>query len=1283
MTRLFARLLRHLAALLPPPFRALGLLLACASPLAAQLPLTGDYGIHDPSTLIKEGNRYYTFGTGDGIRILSSPDLRAWTSGRVFTTPPDWTTLAVPSFTGHFWAPDVAYFNGRYHIYYSISEWGTIDSAIGLVTTPSLANPVWTDHGKVVQSDASWEATADTDYTQYNCIDASVLVDTDGRVWLIFGSYSDGIVVVEINPLTGKRLNNTTTRIANNGPSFFTNTTEGAYVYKRGGYYYLFINYGGCCSGTSSTYNIRVGRSTNVTGPYLDKNGVNLLNAGGTLLLDSTGRHLGPGHAGVFQENGRFWFSHHYYDGVQNGAPLLGIRELVWGPDGWPVVRGDWSTRYPFDVDGREQTGQYPATLAGGASVSTDPIRGKVLSLAGSGQHAALPLSVANARSFSAWVKWNGGAPWQRVFDFGADTSNYLYLTPGTAGGKLRFAIARNGAEQILEAPSALPVGQWCHVAVTLDGARGVLYLDGAPVASGAITTRPWELLARNLYLGRSQFSADPSFAGAIDDFRVHGRALSGGEIARLAGVQIGGSRSVAYWNFEEGSPDAAVPYAPTAAGAYDGSLRDVSGNGNHLSAWSSGQAVYRAQPPAATTPFTGLANTLSIQNAHEFPALSAIGTALTQWLPVRWTLEAAIRPDAVSGFQTFLGRDGLGAYAANPALAALYFSVRPGGVLAITFTDAAGNNWNLESAAGAIAPAKWQAVAASSDGRTLRLYRRNLGDGEAAYALLGTLDISASANPALGVGAGDGATWDRGVFTVGRGLFNGVHTDRFLGHIDEVRLSDAALEPSEFLYRPSPVVAHWNFEEGAANTYVPYAQPAAGAYDGAVRDVSGNANPLSPWSANLHLYRSVVPASLTPRNGLANTLSVQNANTVPSLSAIGTSLTAWRPGEWTLEAAIRPNGVAGYQTFLGRDSQGAHDANLALAALYFSIRPNGVLALSFTDGDGQNWNLESAAGAVVAGQWQAVAASSDGDTLRLYSRNLGAGATAYTLLGSLDISAGTDPSLSTGAGDGSAWDAGVITVGRGLFNGAHTDRFLGYLDDIRLSSAALAPEMFLYSIPPLAAPAALGAVAGDARIELTWSPVSGATAYRVKRATVAGGPYATIATGLAATSYTDAALTNGATYRYVVSAINSLTESPDSAEVSATPLSPAQSWRQLHFGTTSATGDAADQADPDGDGVVNLLERAFGGAPLVAEADLVPRIDTSSPTLSLVYRRAAAATDLAFTVQETTDLAAGWTTATGSAQIVSDANGVQHLRFTRPLGADARLFLRVLVTAP
>jgi arabinan endo-1,5-alpha-L-arabinosidase len=203
----------------------------------AQEPIEG-YAVytHDPSTLIKQDNRYYYFGTSQDLVYHWSTDLRNWNNhGYVFPSgPPAWTTQAVPAFTGHFWAPDVAYFNGRYHVYYSVSEWGTIDSAIGLVTTPSLISPTWTDRGKVVQSDASDEQVPETDTTEYNCIDPAILVDTDGSVWMTFGSYSSGILVTEIDPATGLRMDTDSlvaTQVANNTPGSgrgWGSTIEGA-----------------------------------------------------------------------------------------------------------------------------------------------------------------------------------------------------------------------------------------------------------------------------------------------------------------------------------------------------------------------------------------------------------------------------------------------------------------------------------------------------------------------------------------------------------------------------------------------------------------------------------------------------------------------------------------------------------------------------------------------------------------------------------------------------------------------------------------------------------------------------------------------------------------------------------------------------------------------------------------------------------------------------------------------------------------------------------------------
>ena len=518
------------------------MVLATVSSSSAQMPIFGNYGAHDPSTMIKDGSRYYVFTTGSGIPNKYSTDLRNWTAGSLVypSGPPAWVATAVPGYDpGNWsWAPDVAFFNGRYHIYYSVSQWGTIDSVIGLVTSPSLISPVWTDQGKVVQSDASCCTQPETDTTSFNCIDPSILVDTNGTVWMSYGSYSDGILVTQIDPATGKRMNTNSvgTKIASSSNSFFSNTTEGSHIHQRGGFYYLFLNYGGCCSGVDSTYNIRVGRSVSVTGPYLDKSGASMIGGGGTMVLESTGRFIGPGHPGIRVENGTNWFTYHYYDANNNGFATLGLTQLQWDANGWPAVTNDWSALYTFETDAREHRALYNGTLQTGASVTNEAGRGKVLNLDGATNYVSLPHQVANASTFTTWVKWSGGADWQRIFDFGSNTTKYFFLTPRANTGVMRFAIKNGGSEQQINAPAALPTNSWVHVAVTLDGTRGVLYQNGLPVATNAaLTIRPWQLLSRSNYIGESQFAADPLFSGRMDSFRIFGRALSAAEIKEIA----------------------------------------------------------------------------------------------------------------------------------------------------------------------------------------------------------------------------------------------------------------------------------------------------------------------------------------------------------------------------------------------------------------------------------------------------------------------------------------------------------------------------------------------------------------------------------------------------------------------------------------------------------------------------------------------------------------------------------------------------------------------------
>jgi hypothetical protein len=138
--------------------------------------------------------------------------------------------------------------------------------------------------------------------------------------------------------------------------------------------------------------------------------------------------------------------------------------------------------------------------------------------------------------TIATWVWVNSSEDWQRVFDFGRDTNAYMFLTPtNKVSHTLRFGISVGGThtEQHVDGKAALPTGSWQHVAVVLGPSGGVLYVNGAEVASNpAMTLRPADLGSLpNLYIGRSQFTVDPPLDGRIDSFRVYGRALSPDEI--------------------------------------------------------------------------------------------------------------------------------------------------------------------------------------------------------------------------------------------------------------------------------------------------------------------------------------------------------------------------------------------------------------------------------------------------------------------------------------------------------------------------------------------------------------------------------------------------------------------------------------------------------------------------------------------------------------------------------------------------------------------------------
>ena len=286
---------------------------------AAHWALTGDVGVHDPS-ILREGDRWYTFSTGQGIQVLQSDTSgRHWTRvPQIFLSPPSWWRTYVPGQkTNDVWAPDVHVFNNKVWLYYSISTFGKNTSAIGLASANRIGDGRWTDNGLVLRS---------TTANDYNAIDPHLVVDAAGQPWLAFGSFWSGLKIVRLNPSTMKPTGSHVSIAKRSGG------IEAPAITFRNGYYYLFASIDKCCDGVNSTYKVIVGRSRSITGPYVDKAGRRMLDGGGTLFDAGNAQWRGPGG----QDVGGGLMVRHAYDAADNGRPKLLISDLAWGSDGWP-----------------------------------------------------------------------------------------------------------------------------------------------------------------------------------------------------------------------------------------------------------------------------------------------------------------------------------------------------------------------------------------------------------------------------------------------------------------------------------------------------------------------------------------------------------------------------------------------------------------------------------------------------------------------------------------------------------------------------------------------------------------------------------------------------------------------------------------------------------------------------------------------------------------------------------------------------------------------------------
>ena len=1043
---------------------------------------------------------------------------------------------------------------------------------------------------------------------------------------------------------------------------------------------------------------------------------------------------------------------------VSGGGPGLASSEVSAPTHGrlFPVVDLDAGLQlhYPFDGSGAESRGG-PSVAISGTKTYVPGVANQALAFDGAANFGTLqPLSGVGLRNFTvaAWVWQSSDANWQRIFDFGNGTSNYVILT--LVNGALRFNLCRNGSTQGFDIP-APERDRWAHVAVTFSGNWATLYVNGTARGKMLFWNNPAHLDLTKNFLGKSQFS-DPLFKGRVDDFRLYTRGLSPSEVLALvmnspppppydlAGGSFGtrvsldwtGVVNASTYNVKRATVSGG-PYTAVATGLAGASYTDatvangmayyyvVTASNPHGESAPSNEAAVTTSDLVARLTFNESSGTVSadssgnnrnatLVNGPTFaPGVLKNALTLSSASSQHATLPAGLVSELndftvslwvrVSTFATWARMFDFGSgttnylflttqHATGSGAAKMRFGIR---------TPSTGEQTITSSAALPIDT--WTHVAVTLSGTTGRMYING--------NLVGT-NTTMTLKPS-----------DLGITTqnyLGRSQFSA--DPYFNGSVDDFRIYVRALSAGELTALANPVAEapdtltaipddgkvglNWALADGATSYRVmraatsggPYAALAAGLTGTTYTDtglsngttyhyvVTGsNARGESPLSAEASATPGILRAHLrfdetsgtlaTDSSGRGQTATLVNGparetgrlgNAIRFTAASSQHLTL--PAsvlndliDFTITAWVRPENTG---TFSRIFDIGNNVTPTFSSGAYLFLTPSNGSAVSFgitSAGSGGTQRISGTA-PLPSGVWSHVAVTLSGSSGRLYVNGNVVGTNNAMTLNPAALGGITRAYLGRSP-------IGVDPY----FNGA--------LDDFRIMKGASSAAQIAELATPPAAPSGLEAAPGNQQVALSWNAVAGATGYTVRRALVSGGPYVTITSNVSGSNYTDAGRENGTTYHYVISAFKGIAESGDSAEASATPLvplTPIESWRLTHFGSSANNGASADSADHDGDGLVNLLEYALGSAPDVATAAPY-QLQVSEGVLQLVFERIADP-NLIYAVEASPDLVE-WTViwaSTGS----DNTEGVVIVPDNSSLSASPRRFLRLRVSS-